>query len=357
MIGERLKLARAKEGLSLRGLAAKMNHLVTAQAIGRYERDECMPSSPVFYSLVEALDISSSFLSSIERFSVRSIQYRKNIWRKKKDAAKVEALIADSMERYWIVESFLGINSQAWDTWSDFRRSIAHLSEVESSADDLRTLWRLGGESITHLDEVLESKGIKILRIEMPKFDSLGARVFRDESNWVPVFLLKDHEPGERQRLALARELGHLLLDPVGKLNPVRMADRFARTFLLPREAVQQYAGKKRNDIGWDELFDLKRIFGVPIATLISRCEDIGIFGRPLSKRLLNECEQHGLKDGSSPEPECLPSMQVSRFERMCSRAYAEGRCSASRSGELLNIPVLELMRRMDAPPLETCSS
>ena len=357
MIGERLKLARAKEGLSLRGLAAKMNHLVTAQAIGRYERDECTPSSPVFYSLVEALDISSSFLSSIERFSVRSIQYRKNISRKKKDVAKVEALIADSMERYWIVESFLGINSHSWDKWSDFQRSIAHLSEAESSADDLRTLWSLGKESIAQLDEVLESKGIKILRIEMPTFDSLGVRVFRDESTWVPVFLLKDHEPGERQRLALARELGHLLLEAEGKLNPARMADRFARSFLIPSEAIQQYAGKKRNDIGWDELFDLKRIFGVPVSILINRCEELGIFGKPLSRRLLIECDKYGLKDGRSPEPACLPSMQVSRFERMCSRSYAEQRCSASRAAELLNMPVLELMRQMDAPPRDAnCS-
>ena len=356
MIGERLKLARAKEGLSLRGLAAKMNHLVTAQAIGRYERDECMPSSPVFYSLVEALDISSSFLSSIERFSVRSIQYRKNIWRKKKDAAKVEALIADSLERYWIVESLLGINSQAWDKWSDFQRSIAHLSGAESSADDLRTLWCLGKESIAQLDEVLESKGIKILRIEIPKFDSLGVRVFRNESNWVPVFLLKDHEPGERQRLALARELGHLLLDPAGKLNPARMADRFARAFLLPREAVQQYAGKKRNDIGWDELFALKRIFGVPVSTLINRCEELGIFRKPLSRGLLNEYEKNGWKNEHFSEPGCLPSMQVSRFERMCSRCYAEEACSASRAGELLNIPSRELLRRMYKPAQEMCA-
>ena len=356
MIGERLKLARAKEGLSLRGLAAKMNHLVTAQAIGRYERDECMPSSPVFYSLVEALDISPDFLSSIERFSVQSIQYRKKIWRKRKDAAKVEALIADSLERYWIVESLLGTNSQAWDKWSDFRRSIAHLSEAESSADDLRTFWCLGRESIAQLDEVLESKGIKILRIEMPKFDSLGVRVFRDESNWAPLLLLKDHEPGERQRLALARELGYLLLDPVGKLNPARMADRFARAFLLPREMVQQYAGKKRDDIGWDELFALKRIFEVPVSTLINRCEELGIFRKTLSRGLLNEYEKNGWENEHSSEPGCLPSMQVSRFERMCSRAYAEEVCSASRAGELLNIPSRELLRRMYKPTQAMCS-
>ena len=347
VFGERLKLSRAKEGLSLRGLAAKIDHLVTAQAIGRYERGECVPSPKVFFELVKALDVESSFLLDSPRFNVHSIQFRKNASRKKKDVAKVEACIIESIHSYWIVESFLGINSHAWDKWSDFRRSIAHLSEAESSADELRALWRLGGESIAYLDEVLETKGIKILRTEIPNYDSLGASVFRDESNWVPVFLLKDHEPGERQRLALARELGHLLLEPAGKLNPVRMADRFARAFLLPGEAVQQYIGKKRNDVGWDELFDLKQIFGVPVSVVVIRCGELGIFSKPLSKRLIKECEKYGLKDVHSSEPGSWPSMQVRRYERMCSRAYAEQACSASRAGELLNIPSLELLSRM----------
>jgi transcriptional regulator with XRE-family HTH domain len=43
MIGERLKLARAAAGLSLRELEERLGELVSAQAIGKYERDEMMP--------------------------------------------------------------------------------------------------------------------------------------------------------------------------------------------------------------------------------------------------------------------------------------------------------------------------
>ena len=43
MIGHRLKIARAAAGFSLRDLAAEIDGLVTAQAIGKYERDEDMP--------------------------------------------------------------------------------------------------------------------------------------------------------------------------------------------------------------------------------------------------------------------------------------------------------------------------
>ena len=40
MIGNRLKLARSAMGLSLRGLSDLVDNRVSAQAIGKYERDE-----------------------------------------------------------------------------------------------------------------------------------------------------------------------------------------------------------------------------------------------------------------------------------------------------------------------------
>ena len=55
MIGQRLKLARAASGLSLRELQEAIENRVTAQAIGKYERDEDMPSSGVLSALARAL--------------------------------------------------------------------------------------------------------------------------------------------------------------------------------------------------------------------------------------------------------------------------------------------------------------
>ena len=51
LIGQRLKLARTAAGLSLRGLEERIGHRVTAQAVGKYERNESMPSSGVLIAL------------------------------------------------------------------------------------------------------------------------------------------------------------------------------------------------------------------------------------------------------------------------------------------------------------------
>ena len=67
MIGRRLKFARAAAGLSLRGLEARIGGRVTAQAIGKYERNECesMPGSGVLIAPAQALDDASRTIQTV----------------------------------------------------------------------------------------------------------------------------------------------------------------------------------------------------------------------------------------------------------------------------------------------------
>ena len=55
MFGDRLRLARKRAGFSLRQLSARIDHRVSAQAIGKYEANEIAPSSSVLVELGKAL--------------------------------------------------------------------------------------------------------------------------------------------------------------------------------------------------------------------------------------------------------------------------------------------------------------
>ena len=57
MIGRKLKVARSAAGLSLRALSDAIDNRVSAQAIGKYERDEDMPRSGVLLALADALEL------------------------------------------------------------------------------------------------------------------------------------------------------------------------------------------------------------------------------------------------------------------------------------------------------------
>ena len=67
MIADRIKLARRKAGFSLRTLSTAMDEKVTAQAIGKYERGEDIPSSGVMIALAKASSACHSDTCSIPR--------------------------------------------------------------------------------------------------------------------------------------------------------------------------------------------------------------------------------------------------------------------------------------------------
>ena len=75
MIADRIKLARRKSGLSLRDLAAEMEHRVTAQAIGKYERGEDIPSSGVLDALAKAMRVSKSYLMDAHGIVLAGVEF------------------------------------------------------------------------------------------------------------------------------------------------------------------------------------------------------------------------------------------------------------------------------------------
>ena len=115
MIGRRLKLARAAAGLSLRALAGAIRHRVTAQAIGKYERDEAMPGSAVLIALADALHTTVDYLLGDPELVLRDLEFRKNAFTSKRDEAQVEATVLSHLERYLAIEDILSLPSARWD--------------------------------------------------------------------------------------------------------------------------------------------------------------------------------------------------------------------------------------------------
>lgn len=100
MIGRRLKIARAASGLSLRELSAKMEQSVSAQAIGKYERDEDMPSSGVLINLAKALDVTVDYLLSEDGLVLEGVEFRKKPNTSAREEAAIEARALHFLERY-----------------------------------------------------------------------------------------------------------------------------------------------------------------------------------------------------------------------------------------------------------------
>ena len=355
MIGQRLKLARTAAGLSLRGLAHAIGNRVTAQAIGKYEHDESIPGSSVLIALADALGVSVDYLVGDQEIALEAIDFRKKASASKRDEAQVKAWVLRMLEGYLEVEELLRLSSVEWDKPRDAPYPVVNdLGEADRGARALRDHWGLGIEAIPDLVEILEGRGVKVLSVALAdSIDGLTARVRRARGSTLPVIVVNCMHWGERQRFTIAHELGHMVLTVVGrKVDGEKAAHRFASAFLMPAEALWSEVGKHRTSVGWDELFELKRLFGVSVQALTYRCKDLGIFSQALFRRLFDEFKQRGWREPPYEEPFVIrEGEKPRRFKRLCLRAVAEGAISEPKAAELLGISVRELNRRMQEPP------
>ena len=177
------------------------------------------------------------------------------------------------------------------------------------------------------------------------------ARVRRVGRSAVPVLVVNGDDWGERQRLTMAHELGHLVLEVAVKVDEEKVAYRFAGAFLMPAEVLWAAIGKHRTSIGWGELFELKELFGVSVQALTYRCKELGIFSDALFRRLFQEFSRLGWRKPPYREPKAMACEDPRRFERLCFRALAEGAISEAKAAELLETSVRALNRRMEEPP------
>src|SRR5258708_27820487 len=308
MIGSRLKLAREAAGLSLRQLEDRINNLVSAQAIGKYERDEMMPSSPVLLGLSKALSVSTDYLLSKREVALAEIDFRRHTSSGEREQRAVEAKVLDYAERYLQIEGILPDSAPHWDAPDAKEFRIEQPQDAEQAADKLRKLWKLGIGPVNSITELLENKGVKVVEIDMPVAVS-GSKAFAKQHDEIPAALIvvNSNHNGERQRFTLAHELGHLVLRFVGSMpekQQERAADRFAGAFLMTQELLVKLVGPSRSAIAVGELILLKRYFKVSIAALVVRCGQPGILTKQGYGRAFAWLQANGLIDVGAAEPE-----------------------------------------------------
>ena len=349
MMGSRLKLAREAAGLSLRELANAVSHLVSAQAIGKYERNEMMPSSTVLLALSSVLKASPQYLLSAGDIELMDVDFRKAPEAGAKEIKAVEASVLEHVERYLKLEELLQLPSANWQAPDDQAYTVSTVEEAEAAADKLRMYWQLGRDPISDLAEVLEEKGIKVIAraLALSVFGS-KAMIRRQGHTDVPAVIVNSAHTGERQRLTLAHELAHLVLRPRVGLDEEKAANRFAGAFLVPSDTLRGKLGTHRSSITLGELVAVKRHFRVSVQVLVVRSYQAKIISKAEYGRTWGAFKESGFLDPPWPEPEPLEAEKPRRMERLCLRALAEDALSEAKAAEYLQISVRELERRLE---------
>lgn len=342
--GDRLRLARARAGLSLAALSAKLDQPVTPQALNKYERGDMMPSSGVLLALSNALGVSLDFLMNSQVVALEGVEFRKKSSTSERERAHVEAEVIDHVERYLAIEEILQLGSQPSALDALEQVSINDLDDAEVQAAELRKRWDLGNDPIPSVTALLEEKNVRVLEIEGPEgFFGLTCRVRRPSDKSPVTVIVRRHVNVERDRFTLAHEIAHVVISECKNAKVEKAMDRFAAAFLIPADHLRNEIGKTRTSLAYQELVRLKHIYGVSIMTLLYRLKDIGVISDESLKGIFRTPARAWLKDepeGLDPKGEIAALERPQRFESYVYRALAEGLISPFKGATLLRKPV-----------------
>ncbi|MHB1464098.1 MAG: helix-turn-helix domain-containing protein [Thermoleophilia bacterium] len=332
-LGQRLKKLRLAHGFSLDELVAEIGGIVSKQALSNYERDKAKPSPVVLNKLAVAYGLKSAQIWSEPRIHVQFVAYRKTSSLGKREQEKVESLVTLTLEDRVRMQELTGFDNKHELPVQKWR--INDLEEAEHCASELRNLWDLGIDPIACLTDVFERHFVHVIEISAnEKFDGIAAFASdEDESVIAAAVVSRSGLSGERQRLNLAHELGHLVLDVDSGLDEEKAVFRFAAALLAPAESIYKEVGTKRAYIQPEELLLLKRCFGMSVQALVFRLHDLNIINDSYYKQWWIDISRLGWR---RHEPMELAPEEPKWLRQNTLRAFSEGLISESEASRLL---------------------
>jgi Zn-dependent peptidase ImmA (M78 family)/DNA-binding XRE family transcriptional regulator len=319
-------------GLSLEGLAERLEYRVSRQALYKYEQGDMNPDASLLPLLCRELQVPPDYFYREASVNLGEISFRKL---KKLTATEQKIAIEktrDFLERYLELESLLGAHVELRNPVEGERPD--NLEHVENLAFSLRKEFNLGGDPFNNVIELLEGLGIRVLEIELHE-DFSGMSTWVDGKIPVVVVNQRLDEKLYRKRFTVLHELGHLFLS-IGHLpekEQERFCDAFAGAMLLPAMSLREKLGRNRRTLLESELILIKQEFGISVRAVLFRAKQAEIISDyEFQDQMISLSKRHGKKD----EPgEYIGSERTTRFRHLLYRALAEEVISESKAAAL----------------------
>lgn len=143
----------------------------------------------------------------------------------------------------------------------------AFAGSVADIARAVRAAWALPPGPVGSVTRSIEDAGGIVITVDF------GTPLLDAVSRWVPglppLFFLNRDTPGDRARMTLAHELGHMVMHHVARPAMEDEAFGFAQEFLMPERDIRHHL----SDLTLDKLLSLKLHWKVSMQALLVRAE------------------------------------------------------------------------------------
>jgi len=335
----RLTIARQRRGLTKKALAERIR--VSGSAVTGFENGSLSPADETAERISAALEFPTGFFYGEEVESIHpglaSFRALRSMRAPVRDrVAATEQLVAGIISPYLEAK---------------FSLPVVNIPEIHTdtigpalAAEELRRAWKIGQGPIANLVHLLEFQGVHVYWVQDPSLTVDAVSFWQDGR---PYIILNALRPGERQRMSVAHEMGHIIFHRDVVTND-REAEHeafaFAGSFLLPEGQFRKaFRGTSSVSDMFAMLFRIKRDWGVSVAAALRRSWDLDLVTKA---QYVNACRELSLQGMRKAEPSPLPHEQSTLHDKIFSRLAQENMTPEHLARELgIYLPdLLELM-------------
>jgi Zn-dependent peptidase ImmA (M78 family) len=286
-----LTLAREARELTQSELAAHTK--ILQSTISRIEHGFIpKPDEQTVKTLSEFLNFPSSFFYQSFNIFPHNLYYRKKLKVNVRTLNKAEAIMNIYRANIQTLLKSVDLPETSIPFIDETR-----LGKPEVIAQYLREYWKIPKGRIDNLTKILEEKGIIIIPIDFETDNIEGLSMITDTGNY--IIFLNSSFPGDRQRLTLAHELGHLIMHLTSSyaidasVDVEKEAFIFAAEFLMPTSELKPNLSGR---VTIEKLVDLKRYWKVSMQSILLRGQQLGIIQYNQARYLWSQFATRGIK-------------------------------------------------------------
>ena len=345
----RLKSARQMRGLSLRELTELTNGKISRQSISQYENGAMLPTRESLLQLCLALDLTPEFFNRPE-IILQEVEFRKLSKLPKKEQNRIESSSADFLGRYLELEELLG-EEQTFKNPISIKNIITY-EEVELAAMEVRKIWKLGGNPLPNVIEMLEDFGLKVFEVNaVSSFSGMAAEI---KGNKTAALIVINNNPEVevvRKRFTALHELAHLVLDisnDIPEKEKEKFCHYFASVMLIPSNVLTKEIGGQRQHIHIGELLAIKEQYGISMQAILYRCMQLNLISNYHFKQHFRDFSRRGWR---VKEPGDFSGLEQShRMLQLLYRGVVEEIISTSKAANLYGTNLAAFRKKLSQP-------